>query len=144
MIEISLIGLLLIATVFVIILVIANIKFNSKDKADKHDDSPSINISDSPKNTVNIDLPILTTHASMRMNERLGITGNQQIELMHNAFKYGRTADRTSGDLRAKLEAVEISYSDEVVAKYYKNLVFIFTAEENILKTVYFFDNYYN
>lgn len=86
-------------------------------------------------------VPIMTNHASQRMAERLGVYGNRQTELMNNAFKYGKTSDRAMGDLRIKLESAEQNYDEETVAKFYGNSIYIFTAEENILKTVYPFDN---
>lgn len=129
-----------IIVVFIIALIIANKKSNSSDKTDTYD-IPSINIPKTIEQPINIDTPILTNHASMRMQERLGVIGHQQTELMNNAFQYGRTADRTNGDLRVKLETAEMNYDEETVAKFYKNSIFIFTAEDNILKTVYPFDN---
>ena len=86
-------------------------------------------------------IPIMTNHASQRMTERLGIVGYKQTELMNNAFKYGKTFDRTMGDLRMKLESAEQNYDEETVAKFYGNSIYIFTAEDNILKTVYPFDS---
>lgn len=86
-------------------------------------------------------VPIMTNHASQRMAERLGVVGYKQTELMNNAFKYGKTSDRAMGDLRVKLESAEQNYDEETVAKFYGNSIYIFTAEDNILKTVYPFDN---
>ncbi len=86
-------------------------------------------------------IPIMTNHASQRMSERLGVVGYKQTELMNNAFKYGKTSDRAMGDLRVKLESAEQNYDEETVAKFYGNSIYIFTAEDNILKTVYPFDN---
>lgn len=86
-------------------------------------------------------IPIMTNHASQRMAERLGVAGNRQTELMNNAFKYGKTSDRAMGDLRVKLESAEQNYDEETVAKFYGNSIYIFTVEDNILKTVYPFDN---
>lgn len=86
-------------------------------------------------------VPIMTNHASQRMTERLGVVGSKQTELMNNAFKYGKTSDRAMGDLRVKLESAEQNYDEETVAKFYGNSIYIFTAEDNILKTVYPFDN---
>lgn len=127
--------------VIIIVLIIAlTKKSNASDKTDTHD-IPQFNFPEIQKQPVVIDTPILTNHAAMRMQERLGVIGQQQTELMNNAFKYGRTTDRTSGDLRVKLETAEMSYNEETVAKFYKNSIFIFTVEDNILKTVYPFDN---
>lgn len=100
---------------------------------------------------VNMDNPILTKHAAMRMQERLGIYGSNQTELINHAFKYGRTADRTSGDLRRTLEEKEMrseqKYGEKSIAKFYNNSIFIFTDEDNKLKTVYKYnsniDRYY-
>lgn len=82
----------------------------------------------------------MTNHASQRMAERLGVVGYKQTELMSNAFKYGKTSDRAMGDLRVKLESAEQNYDEETIAKFYGNSIYIFTAEDNILKTVYPFD----
>lgn len=92
-------------------------------------------------------IPKMTKHASQRMSERLGVVGNKQIELMNNAFKFGRTSDRASGDLKYILESAEKNYSEETIAKFYGNSIYIFTAEDNILKTVYPFNrekNFYH
>lgn len=86
-------------------------------------------------------VPVMTNHASQRMTERLGVSGNRQTELMNNAFKYGKTSDRAMGDLRVKLESAEQNYDEETVAKFYGNSIYIFTAEDNILKTVFPFDS---
>ncbi len=121
--------------IIVIIIVIALVKKSaSTNKTDTY------NIPAENYQPVNIDEPVLTNHAAMRMQERLGIYGSNQIELMNKAFKYGRTADRASGDLRIKLETAEMKYDEETKAKFYNNSIFIFTAEDNVLKTVYPFD----
>lgn len=82
----------------------------------------------------------MTKHASQRMSERLGVIGNKQTELMNEAFTYGRTSDRASGDLKIVLESAEKKYNEETIAKFYRNSIYIFTAEDNILKTVYPFN----
>ena len=129
--------------VLIIVLIIVFTKtLNSSDKTDTYD-VPQFDFPEIPKQPVDFDIPILTNHASIRMKERLGVVGQQQTQLMNNAFKYGRTADRASGDLRTKLETAEMSYNEETVAKFYKDSIFIFTAEDNILKTVFPFDNKY-
>ncbi len=125
----------------VLILVIALLKRSySRGKPDTYN-IPKCNIPEQNNYSVDIETPILTNHASMRMQERLGVSPNAQIELMNNAFKYGRTADRTSGDIRIKLEDAQCKYDEETVAKFHKGSIFIFTAKDNILKTVYPFDN---
>lgn len=86
-------------------------------------------------------LPVMTHHASQRMSERLGVIGTKQTELMNNAFEYGRTSDKTSGDLRIVLESAEKKYDEETIAKFYGNSIYIFTAEDNVLKTVYPFNS---
>ena len=91
----------------------------------------------SPNPNYNIDTPILTNHARARMVERLNTYGNKQEELMNSAFKYGRTSNRTNGDLKIELEKAESKYDEDSIAKYYNGSIFIFTKEENILKTVY-------
>lgn len=131
------IGIIILLIVFIICMIFATKKSESTDEIDTYNTPQSYHFED-------IDTPILTNHASMRMQERLGISGYKQTEIMNDAFKYGRTADRTSGDIRIKLEDAERKYDEETVAKYYKNSIFIFTAEDNILKTVYPFDNNYN
>lgn len=140
----STLWLLIIVAVLVvfIILIIAAGKLKSKDSS-KNNNSPEYkpsveNITLQQNQIENI--PIMTNHASQRMTERLGVIGYRQTELMNNAFKYGKTPDRAMGDLRVKLESAEQNYDEETVAKFYGNSIYIFTAEDNILKTVYPFD----
>ena len=90
--------------------------------------------------TYHIDEPILTNHARERIAERLNVYGCNQEELMNNAFKHGRTANRANGDLKATLEEAERKYEEDSVAKFYNGSIFIFTKEENILQTVYKYD----
>lgn len=99
-----------------------------------------------PKSITHIDEPILSTHASERMSERLGVYGIKQEELMKNAFKYGKTSDRTAGDIRIRLEDIERrnSNDEDVVVKYFSGSVFIFASDDKVLKTVYKLDNDYN
>ncbi len=130
-----------IISAILIIFIISLIRKSKSANQTDINDFPQNNIPVKQYPTVSIDEPILTNHASMRMQERLGVIGQQQTELMNNAFKYGRTADRTNGDIRIKLETAQMKYDEETVAKYYKNSIFIFTADDNILKTVYPFDN---
>ncbi len=141
----NIIGLLIIFAVLVafIILIIAACKSDSEEKSEKynpHEYNPPVrNIPPQQQQIENI--PIMTNHASQRMTERLGVVDCKQTELMNNAFKYGKTSDRAMGDLRMKLESAEQNYDEETVAKFYGNSIYIFTAEDNILKTVYPFDN---
>ena len=86
------------------------------------------------------DEPILSTHARERMEQRLGIYSSQQEEMMQRAFKYGRTSNRSTGDLKAKLESTEDKYDEPTVAKFYNGAIFIFSEEDNVLKTVYKYD----
>lgn len=86
------------------------------------------------------DEPILSTHARERMEQRLGIYSSQQEEMMQRAFKYGRTSNRSTGDLKAKLESTENKYDEPTVAKFYNGAIFIFSEEDNVLKTVYKYD----
>lgn len=129
-----------------IVLIIAAGKSKSKDDGKNYNPPeyqlPVRNIS--PQQKQNESIPIMTNHASQRMTERLGVVGYMQTELMNNAFKYGKTSDRAMGDLRVKLESAEQNYDEETVAKFYGNSIYIFTAEDNILKTVYPFDNSHN
>lgn len=99
-----------------------------------------------PKPIAHIDEPILSTHASERMSERLGVYGIKQEELMRNAFKYGKTSDRTAGDIRIRLEDIErrSSNDEDVIVKYFSGSVFIFASDDKVLKTVYKLDNDYN
>lgn len=131
------------ALVAFIILIIAVCKSESEEKSEKYNppeyNPPVRNIPPQQQQIKNV--PIMTNHASQRMAERLGVLGYKQTELMNNAFKYGKTSDRAMGDLRAKLESAEQNYDEETVAKFYGNSIYIFTAEDNILKTVYPFDN---
>ena len=77
------------------------------------------------------DEPILSTHARERMEQRLGIYSSQQD---------GRTSNRSTGDLKAKLESTEDKYDEPTVAKFYNGAIFIFSEEDNVLKTVYKYD----
>ena len=126
-----------------IILIIAAGKSKSEEKSEKYSSPeykpPVKNIP--PQQQLLENVPIMTNHASQRMTERLGVVGYRQTELMNNAFMYGKTSDRAMGDLRVKLESVDKNYDVETVAKFYGNSIYIFTAEDNILKTVYSFDN---
>lgn len=141
----NIIWFLIIAAVLVafIVLIIAAGKSKSEDDSKNYNppeyQPPVRNIPPQQKQIENV--PIMTNHASQRMTERLGVSGNRQTELMNNAFKYGKTSDRTMGDLRVKLESAEQHYDEETVAKFYGNSIYIFTVEDNILKTVYLFDN---
>lgn len=141
----NIIWFLIIAVVLVsfIVLIIAAGKSKSEDDSKNYNQpeyqSPVGNIPPQQKQIENV--PIMTNHASQRMVERLGVVGYKQTELMNNAFKYGKTSDRTMGDLRVKLESAEQHYDEETVAKFYGNSIYIFTVEDNILKTVYPFDN---
>lgn len=136
----SIVWFLIIFAVLValIVLIIAAGKSKSEDDSENYN-PPVRNI---PQEQEQIEsVPIMTNHASQRMAERLGVVGYKQTELMNNAFKYGKTSDRAMGDLRVKLESAEQNYDEETVAKFYGNSIYIFTAEDNILKTVYPFDN---
>lgn len=141
----NIIWFLIIAAVLVafIVLIIAAGKSKSEDDSENYNQpeyqSPVRNIPPQQKQIENV--PIMTNHASQRMVERLGVVGYKQTELMNNAFKYGKTSDRVMGDLRVKLESAEQNYDEETIAKFYGNSIYIFTAEDNILKTVYPFDN---
>lgn len=141
----SIVWFLIIFAVLValIVLIIAAGKSKSEDGSENYNppeyQSPVRNIP--PQQEQIEDVPIMTNHASQRMAERLGVVGYKQTELMNNAFKYGKTSDRAMGDLRVKLESAEQNYDEETVAKFYGNSIYIFTAEDNILKTVYPFDN---
>lgn len=136
----SIVWFLIIFAVLValIVLIIAAGKSKSEDDSENYN-PPVRNI---PQEQEQIEsVPIMTNHASQRMAERLGVVGYKQTELMNNAFKYGKTSDRAMGDLRVKLESAEQNYDEETVAKFYGNSIYIFTVEDNILKTVYPFDN---
>lgn len=136
----NIVWLLIIVAVLValIVLIIAAGKSKSEDGSENYN-PPVRNI---PQEQEQIEsVPIMTNHASQRMAERLGVVGYKQTELMNNAFKYGKTSDRAMGDLRVKLESAEQNYDEETVAKFYGNSIYIFTVEDNILKTVYPFDN---
>ena len=141
----NIVWLLIIVAVLValIVLIIAAGKSKSEDDSKNYNPPeykyPISNIP--PQQNQFESIPIMTNHASQRMTERLGVVGYKQTELMNNAFKYGKTSDRTMGDLRAKLECAEQNYDEETVAKFYGNSIYIFTVEDNILKTVYPFDN---
>lgn len=125
-----------------IVLIIAAGKSKSEDDSENYNppeyQSPVRNFPSQQKQIESI--PIMTNHASQRMAERLDVVGYKQTELMSNAFKYGKTSDRAMGDLRVKLESAEQNYDEETIAKFYGNSIYIFTAEDNILKTVYPFD----
>lgn len=141
----SIVWFLIIVAVLVafIILIIAAGKLKSEDDSKNYNppeyQPPIRNIPLQQKQIESV--PIMTNHASQRMAERLGIVGYKQTELMNNAFKYGKTYDRAMGDLKVKLESAEQNYDEETVAKFYGNSIYIFTAEDNILKTVYPFDS---
>lgn len=141
----NIVWLLIIVAVLValIVLIIAAGKSKSEDDSKNYNPPeykyPISNIP--PQQNQFESIPIMTNHASQRMTERLGVSGNKQTELMNNAFKYGKTSDRVMGDLRVKLESAEQNYDEETVAKFYGNSIYIFTAEDNILKTVYPFDS---
>lgn len=141
----NIVWFLIIAAVLVafIVLIIATGKSKSEDDSKNYNPPeykpPISNIP--PQQNQFESIPIMTNHASQRMAERLGVVGYKQTELMNNAFKYGKTSDRAMGDLRVKLESAEQNYDEETVAKFYGNSIYIFTAEDNILKTVYPFDN---
>lgn len=140
----SIVWFLIIVAVLVvfIVLIIAAGRSKSEDDSKNYNQpeyqSPVRNIPPQQKQIENV--PIMTNHASQRMAERLGVVGYKQTELMNNAFKYGKTSDRVMGDLRVKLESAEQNYDEETIAKFYGNSIYIFTAEDNILKTVYPFD----
>lgn len=141
----NIVWLLIIVAVLValIVLIIAAGKSKSEDDSKNYNPPeykyPISNIP--PQQNQFESIPIMTNHASQRMTERLGVSGNKQTELMNNAFKYGKTSDRVMGDLRVKLESAEQNYDEETVAKFYGNSIYIFTTEDNILKTVYPFDS---
>ena len=140
----SMVWFLIIVAVLVAFIgfIVAAGKSKSEDKSEKYTPTkykPPVRNIPSQQQIENI--PIMTNHASQRMAERLGVAGYKQTELMNNAFKYGKTSDRTMGDLRAKLESAEQNYDEETVAKFYGNSIYIFTVEDNILKTVYPFDD---
>lgn len=138
----SIILLLILFAVLVVIIIAAG-KSKSEEDSEKYNpyeyNPPVRNIPTQRQQIENA--PIMTNHASQRMTERLGVTGYRQTELINNAFKYGKTSDRAMGDLRVKLESAEQNYDEETVAKFYGNSIYIFTTEDNILKTVYPFDN---
>lgn len=136
----NIIWLLIIFVILVafIILIVAAGKSKREDKSEEYN-PPVRNIPPEQQQIENV--PIMTNHASQRMTERLGVVGHKQTELMNNAFKYGKTSDRVMGDLRVKLESAERNYDEKTVAKFYGNSIYIFTAEDNILKTVYLFDS---
>lgn len=140
----SIVWFLIIFAVLVALIVLIIVAGKSKSEDDSKNYNPPEyqplvrNIPPQQKQIENV--PIMTNHASQRMTERLGVSGNRQTELMNNAFKYGKTSDRAMGDLRVKLESAEQNYDEETIAKFYGNSIYIFTAEDNILKTVYPFD----
>lgn len=134
---------ILIACAVLIVIIVSIIAVGKSESEEKYNSTehkpPVINIPPHQNQTENV--PIMTTHASQRMEERLGVIGYKQTEMMNNAFKYGKTSDRAMGDLRMKLESAEQKYDAETVAKFYGKAIYIFNAEDNILKTVYPFDN---
>lgn len=146
--EVLIIGLIFLAVIILIICLCIKSKNKNTDKYTHYEPKPYI--SPKPyvlhKPVVDIDKPILSTHASERMAERLGVYGIKQKELMKNAFKYGKTSDRTAGDIRIRLEDIERRNNDEedVIVKYYSGSVFIFASDDKVLKTVYKLDNDYN
>jgi len=94
------------------------------------------NLDDEPKIPTDNE-PVLTNHAKYRFSQRLGVDDlNEQKELANLAFKYGRTKNNTDGDLKATLLIRENS-SDDCVAKFYSGSIYIFSKEDNVLKTVY-------
>ena len=137
------------STIFIVLgiavfLLIVFIIANRQSKSQNNDSTNYFPQNDRPKpynTTYHTDEPILTNHARERMAERLNVYGYKQEELMINAFKYGRTSNRANGDLKAKLEEAERKYEEDSVAKFYNGSIFIFTKEENILKTVYKYDS---
>lgn len=141
----SIVWFLIIFAVLVALIVLIIVAGKSKSEDDSKNYNPPEyqppvrNISLQQKQIESV--PIMTNHASQRMAERLGIVGYKQTELMNNAFKYGKTYDRAMGDLKVKLKSAEQNYDEETVAKFYGNSIYIFTAEDNILKTVYPFDS---
>lgn len=135
----SIVWFLIIVAVLVAFIVLIIATGKSKSENSEKYNPPVRNIPQEQNQIENI--PIMTNHASQRMTERLGVSGNRQTELMNNAFKYGKTSDRVMGDLRVKLESAEQNYDEETIAKFYGNSIYIFTAEDNILKTVYPFDS---
>lgn len=145
--TIIILGLFLLIAIILFIYLCIKPKNDNADKHTYYDPKPYI--PPKPyvphKPVVDIDTPILSTRASERMSERLGIYGNKQEELMNNAFKYGKTSDRTNGDLRIRLEDIERrnSNKEDVIVKYYSGSVFIFASDDNVLKPVYKFDDNY-
>lgn len=135
-------GLILIIVIVLIIYVCAKPKNGNTNTTESYVPNPYV----PPKPTLYIDEPILSMHASERMSERLGVYGVKQEELMKNAFKYGKTSDRTAGNIRIRLEDIERRNSNEeyVIVKYYSGAVFIFASDDKVLKTVYKLDNDYN
>ncbi|MDE5604402.1 MAG: hypothetical protein K2I73_02330 [Eubacterium sp.] len=134
---------LIIAGVLLFLLFILIINAIKQSKYENEEDtnySPQNNIPKQYHPVYDVDKPILTNHARERMVERLNISGNKQEELMLNAFKYGKDTNRTNGDLRIELEKAERKYDEDSIAKFYQGSIFIFTKEENILKTVYRYD----
>lgn len=129
--------MILVLTVVMIILAIAIlVKYRHEDSM-PIEHKPQRNIEQFPPPNNACDEPILSTHARQRMEERLGVYSSQQEEMMINAYKFGRTADRTNGDLRMKLEDTESKCDDPTIAKFYNGAIFIFSEEDNVLKTVY-------
>lgn len=130
-----------------IITVLTSSKDTTVNQSRNQEQYNKIEINTSPITTQQKNIPKMTKHASQRMSERLGVIGNKQTELMNEAFTYGRTSDRASGDLKIALESAEKNYNEETIAKFYRNSIYIFTAEDNILKTVYQFNrekNFYH
>lgn len=140
--EFSIIGLVLVFIIALIICLCVKQKNNNTNTTEPYEPKTYT----PPKPITNMDDPILSTHASERMSERLGVYGIKQEELMKNAFKYGKTSDRTAGDIRIRLEDIErrSSNDEDVIVKYFSGSVFIFASEDKVLKTVYKLDNDYN
>lgn len=138
---IIILGLILLVAIILIICLCIKPKNDNTDKHTHYEPKPYV----PHKPVVDIDTPILSTHASERMRERLGVYGIKQEELMNNAFKYGKTSDKTAGDIRLRLEDIERrnSYEEDVIVKYYSGSVFIFASDDKVLKTVYKLDNIY-
>ena len=133
------VGLILVFIIVFIICLCVKPKNESTNTTEYYDPKKYISV-------INADEPILSTHATERMSERLGVYGMKQKELMNNAFKYGKTSDRTAGDIRIRLEDIECrnSNDEDVIVKYYSGSVFIFASDDKVLKTVYKLDNNYN
>lgn len=129
----------------VVFLVLMRIFFGKSKKDSSHDSRPLSEEQSSYQRKEFYQqaapMPIMTNHASERMGERLNVFGEEQVRLMNMAFQYGKTADRTSGDIRSRLEDIQSRSEDETIVKYYSGAVFIFAADDLVLKTVYRLDN---